>query len=32
VEPVLATKLHGHRRFYVTDPFGNRLELIERAG
>jgi catechol 2,3-dioxygenase-like lactoylglutathione lyase family enzyme len=32
VEPVLDTQLQGHRRFYVTDPFANRLELIERAG
>ena len=23
------TELEGHRRFYVDDPFGNRLELIE---
>jgi catechol 2,3-dioxygenase-like lactoylglutathione lyase family enzyme len=22
-------ELEGHRRFYVDDPFGNRLELIE---
>ena len=22
-------ELQGHRRFYVDDPFGNRLELIE---
>ena len=27
------TELDGHRRWYVRDPFGNRLELIEeRAG
>jgi catechol 2,3-dioxygenase-like lactoylglutathione lyase family enzyme len=33
VEAVLDTQLEGYRRFYVTDPFGNRLELIEeRAG
>ncbi len=24
-------QIEGHRRFYVRDPFGNRLELIERA-
>ncbi len=24
------TQLDGHRRFYVNDCFGNRLELIER--
>lgn len=23
--------LHGYRRFYVADPFGNRLEFIEPA-
>jgi catechol 2,3-dioxygenase-like lactoylglutathione lyase family enzyme len=23
-------QLEGHRRFYVNDPFGNRLEFIER--
>src|SRR5207237_1424816 len=23
-------ELEGHRRFYVDDPFGNRLEFIER--
>lgn len=23
------TQLDGHERWYVTDPFGNRLELIE---
>ena len=25
------TQLLGYRRFYVADPFGNRLEFIERA-
>ena len=25
------TQLDGHERFYVYDPFGNRLELIERT-
>lgn len=25
------TQLEGHRRFYTFDPFGNRLELIERS-
>ena len=29
VEPVLDEQLEGHRRFYVSDPFGNRLELVE---
>jgi hypothetical protein len=24
------TQLQGHRRFYAADPFGNRLEFIER--
>jgi predicted enzyme related to lactoylglutathione lyase len=24
--------LAGRRRFYTDDPFGNRLELMERAG
>jgi catechol 2,3-dioxygenase-like lactoylglutathione lyase family enzyme len=31
VEPVPDVELEGHRRCYVADPFGNRLELIERA-
>ena len=30
VEVTRDTELQGHRRFYVDDPFGNRLELIER--
>jgi len=25
------TQLAGHERWYVTDPFGNRLELIEEV-
>jgi len=25
------TQLQGHRRFYAFDPFGNRLEFIERG-
>jgi catechol 2,3-dioxygenase-like lactoylglutathione lyase family enzyme len=25
------TQLDGHRRFYTADPFGNRLEFIERT-
>jgi catechol 2,3-dioxygenase-like lactoylglutathione lyase family enzyme len=29
VEIVRDVELDGHRRFYVNDPFGNRLELIE---
>jgi len=29
VEVVRDTQLDGHRRFYASDPFGNRLELIE---
>ena len=31
VKPVTEVELEGHRRVYVSDPFGNRLELIERA-
>lgn len=27
---VADVELEGHRRVYVSDPFGNRLELIER--
>ena len=30
VEVVDDGLLPGYRRFYVTDPFGNRLELMER--
>lgn len=26
-----ATNLHGYEHFYVTDPFGNRIELMERV-
>jgi catechol 2,3-dioxygenase-like lactoylglutathione lyase family enzyme len=29
VEVARDTQLQGHRRFYASDPFGNRLELIE---
>ena len=29
VEVVTDVQLEGRRRFYVVDPFGNRLELIE---
>jgi catechol 2,3-dioxygenase-like lactoylglutathione lyase family enzyme len=25
-------ELEGHRRIYTADPFGNRIELIERSG
>lgn len=25
------TQLEGHERFYVRDPFGNRLELLKRS-
>ena len=25
------TQLDGHQRWYVTDPFGNRIELIEEV-
>lgn len=32
VEIVEDTQLEGHDRFYAFDPFGNRLELIERTG
>jgi catechol 2,3-dioxygenase-like lactoylglutathione lyase family enzyme len=28
-EPVVDTELEGHRRVYVSDPFGNRVELIQ---
>jgi catechol 2,3-dioxygenase-like lactoylglutathione lyase family enzyme len=31
VEPVADVELQGHRRVHVSDPFGNRLELIERV-
>jgi catechol 2,3-dioxygenase-like lactoylglutathione lyase family enzyme len=31
VEPVADVELEGHRRVHVSDPFGNRLELIERV-
>ena len=31
VDPVGDVELEGHRRVYVSDPFGNRLELIEQA-
>jgi catechol 2,3-dioxygenase-like lactoylglutathione lyase family enzyme len=30
VETVEDTQLEGHRRFYAADPFGNRLEFLER--
>ena len=30
-EPVWDDAIPGHRRFYVDDPFGNRLELLEAA-
>jgi catechol 2,3-dioxygenase-like lactoylglutathione lyase family enzyme len=30
VETVDDTQLQGHQRFYASDPFGNRLEFIER--
>ncbi|MGH2529432.1 MAG: VOC family protein [Actinomycetota bacterium] len=29
-EIVYDTQLEGHQRFYTQDPFGNRLELLER--
>jgi predicted short-subunit dehydrogenase-like oxidoreductase (DUF2520 family)/catechol 2,3-dioxygenase-like lactoylglutathione lyase family enzyme len=29
VEVAYDTQLNGHNRFYVSDPFGNRLEFIE---
>ena len=29
VAPALDEQLEGHRRLYVSDPFGNRLELVE---
>jgi catechol 2,3-dioxygenase-like lactoylglutathione lyase family enzyme len=28
-DPTFDTDLPGHRRFYVSDPFGNRLEFLE---
>lgn len=31
VDIVWDTQLDGHRRFYIHDCFGNRLELIERT-
>jgi catechol 2,3-dioxygenase-like lactoylglutathione lyase family enzyme len=31
VEVSRDTELEGHRRIYAFDPFGNRLELIERT-
>ena len=31
VEVTLDTQIEGHDRFYVSDPFGNRLEMIEAA-
>jgi len=31
IEIVDDTQLQGHRRFYAFDPFGNRLEFIERG-
>ena len=30
IDAVEDTHLHGHRRFYASDPFGNRLEFVER--
>ncbi|HEU0297951.1 MAG TPA: VOC family protein [Longimicrobium sp.] len=30
--PTWDTELPGYRRFYVADPFGNRLELLEPDG
>lgn len=32
VEPRWDDDLPGCRRFYVDDPFGNRIELVERSG
>lgn len=31
-EPVRDEPLPGYRRFYVADPFGNRVELLEAEG
>ena len=31
VEIVWDTPLEGYRRFYASDPFGNRLEFMERV-
>lgn len=30
-ELVADTRLEGHNRFYTSDPFGNRIELIEES-
>jgi catechol 2,3-dioxygenase-like lactoylglutathione lyase family enzyme len=30
IEAKRDVELEGHRRFYVDDPFGNRLEFLER--
>jgi catechol 2,3-dioxygenase-like lactoylglutathione lyase family enzyme len=32
IEVVWDTPLDGYHRFYVSDPFGNRLEFMERIG
>jgi len=32
IEVVWDTPLEGYQRFYVSDPFGNRLEFMERIG
>lgn len=32
VEVTRDVELEGHRRMYLSDPFGNRIELLERAG
>ena len=30
LSPIDDESLRGHRRFYVADPFGNRLEFLEK--
>jgi len=32
VKIVWDTQVSGHERFYAADPFGNRLEFMERIG
>ena len=32
IEIVWDTQIHGFQRFYAADPFGNRLEFMERTG
>jgi catechol 2,3-dioxygenase-like lactoylglutathione lyase family enzyme len=32
IEIVMDTQLGGYKRFYASDPFGNRLEFVEPIG